>query len=72
MFYYIDFRVLIKTLSRVFTDCKYLKLNYVKLIFDSKLGSESAIVSLGVILESQGFWFKPHWALGQPRDPKPH
>ena len=60
MFYYIDFRVLIKTLSRVFTDCKYLKLNYVKPIFDSKLGSESAIVSLGVILESQGFWFKPH------------
>ena len=53
-------------------DRKYLKLNNIKPIFDSKLGGECAIVNLGVILESQGFWFKPHWALGQPRDPKPH
>ena len=59
------FRVLIKTLSKVFQDCKYLKLKNAKPIFDQKLDGECAIVSLGIILESQGFWFKPHWELSQ-------
>ena len=58
-------RVLINNLSKVFQDCKYLKLKNANPIFDQKLGGECAIVSLGIILESQGFWFKPHWELSQ-------